>query len=229
MLTLSGDYEYQSDFARHHRSEGRAQGEREGHDEGRLEAARDLACIVAERLGALTFEQAADVAACADLDLLRRTVVELADAADQAWVADLLRRLRAAPPSPPAPLPARKLGPPGILGLLVRRYPSTAAAAAEHPQLADWQEHDRRFADRYFEDGRAAGREEARTRARLAETRAIVALLVERHGRLADATHQRLAACDGHAHLYALAAAITSAGDLAAVERMLGRLLPPIA
>ncbi len=92
MLTLSGKYEYRDEFARHYHAEGREQGAPEGHDAGRLEAARGLVGIMAERHGALESAEHEGVTGCAELELLRRLAVDLAAATDRATVTAMLRQ-----------------------------------------------------------------------------------------------------------------------------------------
>jgi hypothetical protein len=93
----SGKYEYRSDFARHYFGEGRQL----GHQEGRVEALRELVLSLVERHGSVTADQRERVAACADGELLRTLAVDLAGAADGQAAAALLARLPARAPDDP--------------------------------------------------------------------------------------------------------------------------------
>jgi hypothetical protein len=89
MLTLSGKYEYQSEFARRYVAEGRKQ----GRQEGRLEAARTMVVSLAARRGPLAAALRARVEACTDLALLHAVALDVAAAADRPTVARLLARV----------------------------------------------------------------------------------------------------------------------------------------
>ena len=93
MLTLSGKYEYQSEFARRYVAEGRKQGRQEGRQEGRLEAARTMVVSLATRRGPLAAALRARVEACTDLALLHAVALDVAAAADRPTVARLLARV----------------------------------------------------------------------------------------------------------------------------------------
>lgn len=90
-----GQYEYQSDFARHYFGEGRARGQQEGREVGRLDEARDLVLALAARHGAVSDDLRGRVGRCAAVDELRAVAVELAGVADLAAAEHVLARLPA--------------------------------------------------------------------------------------------------------------------------------------
>ncbi len=99
MLTLSGTYEYQSEFARRYvaegRKQGRKQGRQEGRQEGRLETARTMVLSLATRRGPLAAALRARVEACTDLALLHAVALDIAGAPDRPAVTRVLGRLPA--------------------------------------------------------------------------------------------------------------------------------------
>lgn len=68
-LMATGNYEYQSDFARKHRAEGLAEGEARGEAKGEATA---IVTVLDARAVVVTTEQKAQIFACTDLAILER-------------------------------------------------------------------------------------------------------------------------------------------------------------
>jgi predicted transposase YdaD len=76
-LMASGNYEYQSEFAKTHQAKGRAEGRTEGRAEGRTEGraegeARSLLTVLDARGLVVSAEQKERITTCTDLELLGR-------------------------------------------------------------------------------------------------------------------------------------------------------------
>jgi hypothetical protein len=86
-LMASGQYEYQSDFARRYVAQGKAEGRAEGREEGRAEGlARAVLTVLAARHIEVPAEARARIAACTDLVVLEQWLGRAADARELADV-----------------------------------------------------------------------------------------------------------------------------------------------